>query len=821
MRRPYCPVIMAGLLLRMELYPVSLQRFADAVRCWRSGHPAEAETLCRTIIAADRTEVDAHRLLAEILIASGRRAEAVAACRDVLELAPGDAANLRRLADLLSQAGDAAAAVNLLQRSLHLEPGNSRALNNLGNLLTGMGRTTEAIAVLERAIAAQPAYPIARNNLGNALSRAGRLDEAIEHYECALALRGDFPEALLNLGVALAKTGRLEEALRCHDRADALRPPSADALTERAQSLLLLTRPADALAAFDQAVALQPTLAKAHAGRGLALAAAGRGVEAIDAYARAAQLDPRDPSVFKEVGYLMVRLGRYANAHAAFSAALELQPEHIPALEGRVMTLLALNRHEEALPGLAALRVSAPGIDYLPGHLLHAQLHCCDWHEYHSARDAITASMRRGERVDMPLSFMAHNEWPADQLLCARMFVADKCSADSARLPWRPRLTSQRLRIAYLSSDFRDHPVAQLGAGVFESHARSRFEIFAFSTGLDDGSELRRRLERGFEHFEEVSAMQDHALAARMAELSIDIAVDLGGHTSGSRTRVLAFRPAPVQLAFLGFPGTSGTDYIDYVIADRHVIPESDLGHYSEQVIYLPDSYLPNDVASPVPPSPSRFEAGLPASGFIYCSFNAPYKLSPTLFDVWMSILKSVPDSVLWLRGPSEAAKQNLAKEAERRGVDSSRLIYAARVRTLAEHRARLALADVFLDTHPYNAHTTATDALGAGVPVITLRGRTFASRVATSLLHARGLGWLSVDSAQQYQDLAIEFARAPSVVAQLKAHLRCVASNAPLYEPQRFCRQLEAAYTEIWRRHQRGAPPATLTVDRALAELA
>jgi protein O-GlcNAc transferase len=827
------------------------ERFAEAIRRWQGGQHREAEALCRATIEADATDTDARRLLAEILAGSGRWPEAIVACQQVAVLAPLDAANQRRLAELFSQTGDSASAESALNRALELEPNNARALNNLGNLLTRLGRVSEAIPLLEQAIVVQPAYPIALNNLGLALARSGRLDEAIAAFDRALCAAPLLPAAYLGRIHALLAVDRPADALTACEELLARRGTSdgfAGLLGLRACALLDLKRAPEALAAateatladprdaqaflalglarvlcgqatgaleaFDRALALRPTLAKAHGGRGLALAATGKADEAIAAYERAAALDPRDPVVFLEVGQLMLRLGRHANAHAAFCAALELHPTHRDALEGRAMTLIGLNRHEEALPLLTALEASGPPIDYLPGVKFHSQLHCCDWRDYDASRHTIGAGVRRGERVEAPFSFLAHGESAADQRLCAQTFVADRCRVAHRLTVRGERLGGRRLRIAYLSSDFGDHPVGQLIAGLLESHDRSRFEIYALSAAPKTDSPLRRRLERAVDHFLEMAALQDAAYAAQMAELSIDIAVDLGGHTTGNRTRVLALRPAPLQVSFLGYPGTSGADFMDYIVADRHVIPEPERIHYSEQVIYLPDTYLPSDFAVPPVAAPTRIEAGLPADGFVYCSFNAPYKISPALFDVWIRILTAAPDSVLWLREASGAVKKNLAREAERRGADPARLIYAPRVPTHTAHGARLSLADLFLDTSPYNAHTTASDALGAGVPVITLRGKTFASRVATSLLHACDLGHLAVQTAEEYEQLAIALARTPHRVAELKAHLSRVRMTAPLFDTVQFCRHLEAAYNEIWARHERGEGPSTLWVD-------
>jgi protein O-GlcNAc transferase len=730
---------------------VAGSHFDDALESWKGGATADAVRLCRLAAESKPSRTDALRLLAEIYVASGRPRDAIPICRQLVDVAPGDASNLRRLATLLSQRGDVPAAISLLQRSLELDPDNPRGLNNLGKLLIGQGRPAESIPVLQRALANQPGYPIALNNLG----------------------------------LAFASLGRQEEAL----------------------------------ASFDRAIASCPDFAKAHAGRGLALSAAGRGEEAISAYMRATQLDPGDAAVFMEVGRLMLRLGRLDNAHAAFAAALHLRPDDVLALEGRTMTLIALNRHEEALSGLELLETLRPGTDYLQGTILHARLNCGDCTGFDEQSASIVARIRRGEPADAPLSFMAHCDSPADQRLCAEIYARDKCTIADDKIGREASSASSRfgprLRVGYLSADFRNHAVAQLLAGVLEAHDRSKVETFGFSAGPGDGSPLRQRLESALENWVEVGALRDAAIAERMRELAIDIAVDLGGYTTGNRTRVLAYRPAPVQIAFLGFPGTLGADFIDYIVADRHVIPDQERLHYAENVIYMPDSYMPSDFAPPIDVPPSRAEAGLPAGATVFCCFNAPYKITSGMFDVWMSILNALPDSVLWLRDCADTVKSNLSREASRRAVDPSRLRYAPKIPALADHYARLSLADLFLDSYPYNAHTTASDALVAGVPIITLRGRSFASRVATSLLHAVELGQLSVDNPESYTRLAIDLGRAPGEIARLKKHLLAVRSTTPLFDPRRYCRHLEAAYFESLRRHRHGEGASVLRIER------
>jgi protein O-GlcNAc transferase len=566
-----------------------------------------------------------------------------------------------------------------------------------------------------------------------------------------------------------------------------------------------------ALQSFDRALAGNAGYARAHAGRGLALAALGRIDESLAAYVLAAQLDPGDADTFIQVGHLMLRLGRMGNAHAAFCAALGARARDLEALEGCAVALTAMSRHEEAAERFRELAALLPDDAQVAGRWFHARLNCCDWNGYDAARASLAARVARGEPADDPFSFLAHNESPGDQRRRAEIEIAARYPVKRP-LGLSPRPAHARLRVAYLSADFRAHPVAQLLAPVLEQHDRARFEIYALSAGADDGSELRRRVRSACEHFLEITSLQDAALAHRIAELEIDIAVDLGGHTQGSRLRVLAFRPAPIQIAYLGFPGTTGAGFIDYLIADRRVIPEAQRRHYREQLIYLPSSYLPLAALPAGVPRLERAAAGLPADRFVFCSFNAPYKYTPRMYAVWMRILRAVPEGILWLRDVPDGVKQTLAREAMSRGIDAARLIFAPRTASAAEHHARLGLADLFLDTHPYGAHTTASDALGAEVPVITLMGETFCSRVAMSLLHSVGLSELAVSDAADYERLAIGLARDPGRLQGLRSRLRGEEVRAA-FDPRRFCRHLEQAYLDVWERRQHGAAPQMLEV--------
>ena len=581
-------------------------------------------------------------------------------------------------------------------------------------------------------------------------------------------------------------------------------------------ALVMLGRATAALEMLDRALAQHPALARAHAARGLALAALGSAPEALAAYAQAVELDPGDPDTFVQVGQLMVRLGRIANAQAAFAQALALRADHAEALEGAAATLAALDRHDEAVERFQALAALRPDDAEIAARLFHAKLQCCDWSDYGESRALLAARVERGEPAGDPFSFLVHGDCPAAQRRCAEIEIARRFSL-GRRISLPPSSRDRaRLRIAYLSADFKAHPVAQLLAGVLESHDRHRFEIFALSASADDGSEIRRRIVAACEHFVDVASLPDAALAARMAELGIDVAVDLGGHTQGSRTRALAHRPAPVQLQFLGFPGTLGASFVDYIVADRCVIPEDLRGHYTEQVIYLPGTYLPGERTRAVAPVDRR-AAGLPEDAFVFCAFHAPYKYTPGLFAAWMRILHAVPRSVLWLREASAVAHRRLAAEAERLGIDPRRLVAAPRTPVQSEYHARLRLADLFLDTHPYNAHSTARDALAAGVPVVTLAGRTFCSRVAMSLLQAASLGELAVTSLGDYERLAIDLALDRDRLERLRRRLDRADA---LFDQRRFSAHLEQAYLGAWRRYRRGEAPATFEVPPATFEV-
>jgi protein O-GlcNAc transferase len=648
-----------------------------------------------------------------------------------------------------------------------------------GLALHQQGRLDDAEALYRTVLAAQPAHFGALHLTGLIQYQRGAFAASVDWIGRALAVNPNVPDAYSNLGLALLELKRPDEALASLQRALALKPEAPAFLNNRANALQALHRPAEALADYDRALRWQPGFALAHNNRGNTLRA----------------------------------LDRYDEALAAYDRALQLAPDYPDALNNRGRLLRELKRFDEAAQCFARLSLVAPQQAYVPGMLLASQLDSCVWTDYERSSSSIVAAVERGERADAPFSFFSHSLSPSAQLACARVFAAAEYPAGIAPLFSRPAARHDRIRLAYVSSDFHEHATAYLMAELFERHDRHRFEVIGISYGEDDASPMRTRLKAAFDRFIDARLMDDRAVAERMRDDGIDIAVDLKGYTANNRAGIFAYRGAPVQVAYLGFPATMGAPFIDYVVADRHVIPPQLESAYSEKVVRLPHCYQVNDRQRRIAePAPTRAEAGLPDRGFVFCSFNNNYKIRPEMFDVWMRLLHALEGSVLWLLEDSGGAVANLRRAAEARGIPASRLVFAPRV-PLDRHLARHRLADLFLDTFPVNAHTTASDALWTGLPLVTLRGQTFVSRVAASLLTTIGLPELVTDTLADYEALALELARAPRALAGLKDRLERDRLTTPLFDTDRFRRDIESAYATMYERCLRGEAPVSFDV--------
>lgn len=680
----------------------------------------------------------------------------------------------------LQQRGATAEAERLYRRILDADRSHAGALQYLAIIEAQRGRVDEAIRLLTRCVRAHPGSAEAHTNLGYAQMLAGRPAEALAIYDAAIAADPNYVVAWNHRGHSLTTLGRRDEALTSYDRAVALAPDNADAHYNRGNLLVELGRFDDAIAGFDRALALRPGWPLPAISRANALRALGRQTEAIETLNRVVAADPRNILALVNRGHILSDVKRYPEAIASYRAALAIDPAHPHVLSPTAWAAMAT----------------------------------CDF----ALAETTGAEMRRqvgtGRSVIQPFTFMSSCDDPALQLACARAHVASVLPTPLPPIATQvaARAADRKIRLAYLSTDFRRHPMVPLIGGVLEAHDRSRFEVLAVSIGLDDGSPDRQRIVAAADAFHDARDKSDREIAELLASHEVDILIDLNGHTQGGRLAIAAHRPAPLQVSYIGYPGTGGADFIDYLIADAIVVPDGSEQFFSEKIVRLPGCYLAYGPGQDIPAeTPARGEVGLPERGFVFCSFNNTYKITAPVFDVWMRLLAAVPGSVLWLVGDTPAAESNLRREAAARGIDPARLVFAERV-SPERHLARHRLADLFLDTLPYNAHTTACDALWMGLPVVTCPGRGFAGRVATSLLTAAGLSDLIAPTHADYEALALRLATDPVRLQACRARLADRAA-LPIFDVDGLRRRIEAAYQEMWDIRRRGEPPRGFAV--------
>ena len=641
------------------------------------------------------------------------------------------------------------------------------------------GRLDEARQLYVQVRPTDARYPIALHHHGLIALSAGHPEEALQLIQQSLRLQPRDIQAQVNLADVLATLGRFLEALAACNGALTADPRHTRAWTIRGNAAWELGQIPLALESYDHALALQPALAEAWANRGTALRALGHLDQALQSYERALALAPSNAALWMDKASVLASQRRFEEALPCFDRASALAPDDpsAAALARTCLEQLALWRD---LPQRWRSELEAVG---------------------------------RAGRISQGLSMLTLPGLSARQLADGlRKHLAD-LGRRIQPAPFGRRSAAQRLRVAYLSPDFRDHAMARLMAGVFEQHDRARFEITAVAFEPLPATDFGQRLARAFDRVIDAKGRSDDEVVAQLRDLQIDLAVDLAGHTSGHRLGIAARRAAPLQVNYLGYPGTTGAPFIDYIIGDRWVTPLADAQDFSEKIVLMPESFQANDDRRLVAPdTPSRAALGLPPSGFVFCCLNNTYKIGPTTFDSWMRLLSQVPDSVLWLLGETPTVVRNLRAEASARGVVPERLVFAQR-RPYEEYLAQYRQADLFLDTLPFNAGTTASDALWAGLPVLTQLGQTFAGRMAASLLDAVGLPELIAHSTQEYEELALRLATEPGLLQGLRERLAANRPIAPLFDTARFTRHLEAAYETMWQRHAEGLSPDHIVV--------
>jgi predicted O-linked N-acetylglucosamine transferase (SPINDLY family) len=715
-------------------------------------------------------------------------------------------------------------AVESYDRAIHLQPSFAGAHSNRGIALNGLGQYRAAIASFDEAIQLQPAFAEAHHNRAVALYSLCEYCAALDSLDQAILHRPDYAEAYSVRGSTLNELQQHQAALDSFDQALQLNPNDAEAHTNRANALHALRRYPEAIASCDRALSLDPDRAEAWNNRGNSHLALQQYQQAQRDFDQSIRLNPDFAEAHNNLGTLLFEQRQHQDALAAIDRAIQLQPDFAEAYSNRGNLHQHIDQYPLALESFTRALQLDPDCAYAAGTRLHMKRVLCDWDNLEAERLEVEARIDRNQKAAIPFMTLNFTSSPVLQKKAAEIYVRDRYPAPADAVPIARRPQRDKIRIGYFSADFHRHAVSYLIADLFERHDRSKFEIIGFSFSPDAKDEMTDRVSAAMDQFIDVLTLSDREVAELSRKLEIDIAVDLLGFTKHNRPGIFAHRAAPIQVNYLGYPGTMGADYIDYLIADRTVIPETAQQHYSEKIVYLPDSYQANDSQRPISAKPcTRAAERLPETAFVYCCFNNANKITPPVFDIWMRILAQVPGSVLWLLEDNPLAAANLRKQVALRGIDPARLIFAKPL-SLGEHLARVRLADLFLDTFPYNAHTTASDALWAGLPILTRTGETFASRVAASLLRAvslpeSDLTELITTTEPAYEALAIELAQHPERLRDLRERLNRNRLTAPLFDTVTFTRHIEAAYTAIYARHHAALPPDHIHIARSTGQ--
>lgn len=791
----------------------------QALSCHRRGRLAEAESLCRQALQLQKDHFGGLTLTGILLAQTGRAAEAAPLLERAARAAVREPSAHNNYGNVLRDLRRYTEALASYQRALALKPDYVDALYNCGVVLYELERFEEALSAYDQAVALQSDHTAAHGNRGATLRRLERHEEALQSYRRALELAPHDAAAHNNLGVALQQLGQLDEALASYARALQLAPRYTEALRNRGNALCTQGSMQAACESYRQALALDPGDAVTWSGLGATLRRAGDFEGALTSYRRALEIDPANAETHYNLGNLLRDRGELEQALEHYQRALAVRPGHLEAWQNQGDTLQRLGRFAEALDSYQhALQVDGAH-PWLYGFWIGARMLVCDWRDLDSHLPALLSGIEAGERLVAPFTALALVDSPHLQRQAAQIWMREHCP-ERTELPRieRPEASAgwardARIRIGYYSADYYAHATAVLAEELFRRHDRASFEIIAFDFGLKRPDEMTRHLTTAFDRFVDVRELSNLQVAQLSRELQIDIAVDLKGYTLDERAGIFSYRAAPVQVSYLGYPGTMGAAYMDYLIADAALIGEHERDGYTEKIAYLPHSYQVNSRSRPgVEGRSSREQHGLPAQGFVFCCFNNPYKIHPSMFEVWMRVLERVPDSVLWLLDNGAAACANLRAAAHTHGVDPARLVFAPRA-TLPQHLGRHSVADLFVDTLPYNAHTTASDALWAGLPVVTCAGEAFASRVGASLLGAIGLRDLVTHSLEHYEQLLVELATQPARLAEVRERLARNRLTTPLFDIERYTRHLEDAYRQMYARYRAGLPPEHLFV--------
>jgi predicted O-linked N-acetylglucosamine transferase (SPINDLY family)/glycosyltransferase involved in cell wall biosynthesis len=765
-----------------------LELHAQASRAYQTGKREEVIRLCQEALRVDPLHADSIYLLGVVALEANQHGEALRQFHAAAAIRPRDASFVSAIGEAYRGLGKIAEATESFRAAARIDAGLSTAHNALGEVLLDNGDAAASLEHFRTAIKVRPNYERAHMNMGRAHHVLGDLEKAKDSLSESVRINPKYSTAHNNLGAVLQAQGQSALAADHFRRALNVRPNYPEAHFNLGNAMLALGDPVGAVKELQEAIRLRPNYARAHAQLAQALFDMGQVAASVPVFQTALKNNPNDNPTRLRYGETLRLLNHLEEARKVFDQALQLEPDSVEAFS----------------------------------HRFRVRQELCDWTNRDSEVSRLWSDAQRemasGKAASLhPLHAMSMPWDGQRQLLIAQSYAreVEKVAARVHSARATPSTQTDRIKIGYVSRDFYDHPVGHLIAPLFGLHDRKRFGVYAYSFGPNDSSTYRKRIEAGCEHFHDVMNLPLSDLNGRIRDDGIHILVDLMGFTGLARTAVFALRPAPIQASWLGYAGTMGASFIDYIIADATVTPPGKEADFREKVVRLPGSFMITDYQQELTDrKPSRREQGLPDEGFVFCGFNNAPKIEPMIFDVWMRILKQVPGSVLWLSIKEPAAQTNLRREAQSRGVDGARLIFSTHVKSKADHLARLGLADLFLDTHYYNAHATTADAMWAGLPMLTCPGDAFASRVAASVIRAAGMGDLIVPDMSTYERTAVELARDRGNARELSRKLIAAWAREPLFDTPRFVRNLERSYEVMWQTYSAGSPPAAINIE-------
>lgn len=694
------------------------------------------------------------------------------------------------------QAGNLTIAENLLKRLLSLDSKNVPALSILGLVKASQGQHSEAAGYFKKAVTLFPNDGSLRYNLASALLASGKESLALEHFVVAVRLMPEHQDAILNYSKCLSRLGHFERAMIEVDKLLALSPLHVPGLLNKAALLKDLDRFEEAIVCADRILNIDPNSYIAWSNRGVACKALKNYSEAISSYEKSLSINPNHDDALNNLGVIFTELKKYPEAISCYEKALFVNPHHEDALNNLGVALTEIKDYSDALKVFSTLKLINGNYPFLSGNIFNTSSRLCLWADFDALKDQIRKSARVGNKVISPFYMLSLSSSAYEQLKVAQVWAQSRFRVNGINRASLRYKNKDKIKVGYFSPDFKAHAVSFLTAEIYELHDRENFEVYAFSYGdANSEDEMRQRLKNSFDHFIDVAHLSDLKVAKLAQEIGIDVAVDLCGFTEGGRHNIFSYGAAPIQINFLGYPGTLGSKSIDYIIGDRFLIPEVMQKNYTEKVIYLPHSFQSNDRKRRLADSPlNKIDFGIPEDVFIFCCFNNTYKITPEILEVWSNILKKVDRSILWLLEDSIDASNNLRDEFERMGIQRDRIHFSGRLPP-ADYLARYQIPNLFLDTSPFNGGTTVSDALWAGLPTLTISGEVFASRMAGSLLSAVNLKELITHSFEDYETLAIQLANNPSLLASFKERLREAKHSSPLFDSVSYVKHLEAGF--------------------------